>query len=110
MCCETRQPAQERGCGCRCHCEPESDRAEEEALRAWQGAFAAASHELRVELLKERLRKTWGEGLGPVADSVMELMRSDWLFSQGRGDAGERDRQLREFSERLRALLEKGPQ
>ncbi|MFA5137616.1 MAG: hypothetical protein WC728_00160 [Elusimicrobiota bacterium] len=79
-------------------------------VRTWQSAFERAAHEVQVEILKERIRKAWGNSLNSIADSVIELMMTDWEATQGREKAEERKEKAWEaLVEKIAAAYNKGP-
>jgi hypothetical protein len=79
-------------------------------IGTWQHAFEQACHEVQVEILKERLRKSWGESMNSIADSVIELMLKDWQSSQGRSEAREtREKAYQELVDKILNAYKQGP-
>jgi len=84
--------------------------ATEMMIGAWQNAFEQACHEVQVEILKERIRKSWGESMNSIADSVLELMLKDWQSSQGQAEAREsRGKVYQELVEKILSAYKQGP-
>lgn len=83
---------------------------EEWLLREWQTAHEQACHELRVEILKEKLRKTWGKSIERIAVEVDRLMYEDWKICQKDGDHHEERRKLvAEMTAKIMDVYKKGP-
>ncbi len=77
----------------------------DQSAAAWERAFWKALHEVRVEMMKERIRAAWGEGMKETADGVLAAMHADWkkfreLEAAEEAKAGPR--------EALRAVLKEG--
>jgi hypothetical protein len=79
-------------------------------IGTWQHAFEQACHEVQVEILKERIRKSWGESMNSIADSVIELMLKDWQSSQGQSEAREtREKAYQELVDKILNAYKQGP-
>ena len=50
----------------------------ESATSMWQSAFFVAMKEAKVDILKEKIRKTWGTMLDKGADATVEAMGIHW--------------------------------
>ncbi len=50
----------------------------ESATKMWQNAFFVAMKEAKVDILKEKIRKTWGPMLEKGADATVEAMGIYW--------------------------------
>lgn len=50
----------------------------EAAVEMWQSAFFEAMHEVQVDILKEKIRKDWGDLLEKKGDAIMESMGIHW--------------------------------
>lgn len=50
----------------------------ESATKMWQSAFFVAMKEAKVDILKEKIRKTWGPMLDKGADATVEAMGIYW--------------------------------
>jgi hypothetical protein len=70
---------------------------ENRAVRG-RGAFFEAIHAVQVEILKDKIRKTWGGELDKVADALMRAMGVQWqsILSQSKAQ-----RDLREDIARI---------
>ncbi|MFH2204910.1 MAG: hypothetical protein ABIJ96_17495 [Elusimicrobiota bacterium] len=83
---------------------------EEYLVREWQVAYERACGELRVEILKEKLRKTWGKSLEKVAGEVDRLMWKDWELSRKDGDhCAEREALVKELAKKIMDSYAQGP-
>ncbi len=80
----------------------------------WERAFWRALEELRVEILKDKIRAAWGPAMGKTAEQVVAAMSEEWKEFHARearrkeqaSEAPQRDR-IREVLEKA---LKKGPQ
>ena len=71
-CCETTAAAKEC-CGMsECACPLET------SIGLWKSAFFQAMKETHVEVLKEKIKKAWGDKLDKQADAVVEAMGIQW--------------------------------
>ena len=50
----------------------------EMTAECWGDGFEKAMKEVQVDLLKERIKKTWGEHMNQVADAVIESRGAQW--------------------------------
>ncbi len=50
----------------------------ESATKMWQKAFFVAMKEAKVDILKEKIRKTWGTMLDNGSDATVEAMGIYW--------------------------------
>ena len=50
----------------------------EMAVEKWSGSFCQAMDEIRVEALKQRIKKAWGAEMEKIADAVVESMGAQW--------------------------------
>lgn len=66
--CETKCP-----CGTDCGGDPTAC-----AMNLWTGSFFGAMKALQVEILKEKIRKSWGPKMEKAADVILEAMESQW--------------------------------
>jgi len=83
---------------------------EEYLVREWQVSYERACDELRVEILKEKLRKKWGKSIEKIAEEVDSLMWKDWKLSQQKGDHHEERKALvKELSKKILEIYAKGP-
>ncbi len=83
---------------------------EQYLVREWQVAYEQACCEVRVEILKERIRKTWGKNIAKVAEELDNLMYKDWQLSQKDGDhSKEREKLLAAFAKTVIDSYKKGP-
>ena len=71
------------------------------AQAMWCSAFARAMHDVQVELLKERIKKAWGEKMGKAADKVVEGAGVHWgaMLAQAKTKEDFRDFLQRLWSE-----------
>ena len=76
--CETSSGACESSKGCPCGNASCSGEPLDCATGMWSCSFMTAMKELQVELLKERIRKAWGEKMGKAADGVVASMGVQW--------------------------------
>lgn len=95
--CETSAGSCESSKGCACGNAGCSGEALDCAVGMWSCSFMTALKAVQVELLKERIRKAWGEKMNKVADGVVASMGAQWQSMVAQAQAkGE-----------FRALLEK---
>jgi hypothetical protein len=97
--------------GCCCGSEPEGPQDPTEMMvGTWQRAFEQACHEVQVEILKERIRKAWGESMDSIADSVIDLMLKDWQSSQGQTEAREaKEKAYQTLVDKIMGAYKQGP-
>ena len=50
----------------------------EMAAEKWSGSFCQAMQEVQVEILKQRIKKSWGAEMEKVGDAVIESMGAQW--------------------------------
>lgn len=58
----------------------------EMAAQKWSGSFCRAMEEVQVEILKQRIKKSWGADMEKVGDAVIESMGAQWhaMLSQAK--------------------------
>ena len=95
--CETSSGACESSKGCPCGNATCSGSPLDCAVGMWTCSFMTAMKEVQVELLKERIRKAWGEKMGKAADGAVESMGVSWQSMLAQANA----------KQDFRALLEK---
>lgn len=78
----------------------------DQSAAAWERAFWKALHEVRVEMMKERIRAAWGEGMKQTADGVLAAMHADWKKFREREEAEAAE--ATGPKEALRAVLKEG--
>ena len=62
---------------------------DEQAAQMWEQAFFTALRQVRVDILKEKIRKAWGKQMESVADEVMEAMEEEWKAFKQKATARE---------------------
>ena len=72
-----------QGCSCHsedgCHKHQEEEECQiEKEKKMWFCAFHQAMQEVHIEILKEKIKKSWGDGLNKSADAVMETLEIKW--------------------------------
>lgn len=72
----------------------------EKAIQMWGAAFPAAIKEVQVELLKERIKKSWGSHMAKEADAIIEAMGSFWYSMMARAKA------RKDLSEKFKEIFE----
>ncbi len=65
--CKTQTPAPAQSC-----CPVEM------AVEKWSGSFCQAMTEVQVEILKAKIKKSWGAEMEKVGDAVLESMGAQW--------------------------------
>ena len=50
----------------------------EMAAQKWSGSFCKAMEEVQVEILKQKIKKSWGGEMEKVGDAVLEAMGAQW--------------------------------
>ena len=65
----------------------------EKSAEMWQKAFFCAMKEASKDILKEKIRKSWGPVLEKEADAVLETMGAHWqsLLAQARAQKSLRE-------------------
>lgn len=65
----------------------------EKSAEMWQKAFFCAMKEASKDILKEKIRKSWGPVLEKEADAVLETMGTHWqsLLAQARAQKSLRE-------------------
>ena len=76
--CETSSGACDSSKGCACGNAECSGSPLDCAVGMWSCSFMTAMKEVQVELLKERIRKAWGEKMGKAADGMLDSMGVQW--------------------------------
>ena len=58
----------------------------EMAAQKWSGSFCQAMQEVQVEILKQKIKKSWGAEMEKVGDAVIESMGAQWhaMLSQAK--------------------------
>ena len=58
----------------------------EMAAQKWSGSFCQAMTEVQVEILKQKIKKSWGAEMEKVGDAVIESMGAQWhaMLSQAK--------------------------
>lgn len=58
----------------------------EAAAQKWSGSFCQAIQEVQVEILKQKIKKSWGTEMEKVGDAVIESMGVQWqaMLSQAK--------------------------
>ncbi len=83
---------------------------EEYLVREWRQSYERAFVELRVEILKEKIRKSWGKSLEKIAEKLDGLMRKDWELCQKEGDhSEEREKLVKDFAKFVLEAYNKNP-
>lgn len=83
----------------------------ERTAQEWEQAFWQALHEVRVELLKEKIKKSWGPNMGKTADGVVEAMEDGWKAFRDREAQREEEKNVfGVIMETVREGMKKGPQ
>ncbi len=77
------KPANAKNCGCPI----------EMAAQKWSEAFCKAMTEVQVEILKQRIKKSWGSEMEKVGDAVIETMGAQWqaVLQQAKAHVGLRE-------------------
>ena len=65
----------------------------EMAAQKWSGSFCQAMQEVQVEILKQKIKKSWGTEMEKVGDAVIEAMGAQWqaMLSQAKAHVGLRE-------------------
>jgi hypothetical protein len=65
----------------------------EMAVEKWSGAFCQAMTEVKVEILKAKIKKAWGSQMDQVGDAVVEAMGAEWgaMLTKAKARAGLRE-------------------
>lgn len=50
----------------------------EMAAQKWSESFCKAMTEVQVEILKQRIKKSWGNEMEKIGDAVIETMGAEW--------------------------------
>jgi len=50
----------------------------ETAAQKWSGSFCRAMSEVQIEILKQKIKKSWGTEMEKVGDAVIEAMGAEW--------------------------------
>lgn len=83
---------------------------EQRLVREWHIAYEQACSQVRVEILKEKIRKTWGKSIERVAVEVDKLMYKDWQLCQKEGDhSKEREKLVGDLAKTILESYKKGP-
>ncbi len=83
---------------------------EEWLVHEWQQSYERACAEVRVDILKEKIRKTWGKSIEKIAGEVDRLMCKDWELSQKDGDhSADRKKLVEALTKKILEIYEKGP-
>mgnify|MGYP001599704512 FL=1 len=48
------------------------------SVKMWKNSFFVAMKETQVDILKEKIRKEWGEVMGKEADAILKAMETYW--------------------------------
>jgi hypothetical protein len=111
---------QEEGEGQHQHCHGGQDPEEREervidhleyTTRLWEKAFFEALHEVRVDLMKEKIKAAWGENMGQTASSVLEAFQGEWKKFQEEEAKKEKEAgPVAAIKDKIKEGLKKGPQ
>lgn len=84
----------------------------EQTAAAWERAFFRALHEVRVEMMKERIKASWGKGMKETADGALAAMLADWKKFREQEEEGEdaASGPREALKKVLKAGLKRGPQ
>ena len=65
----------------------------EKAAQKWSESFCRAMQEVQVEILKTKIKKSWGAEMEKVGDAVMESMGAQWqaMLQQAKAHVDLRD-------------------
>jgi len=65
----------------------------EMAAQKWSDSFCRAMTETQVEILKQKIKKSWGAEMEKAGDAVMESMGAQWhaMLEQAKAHAGMRE-------------------
>ena len=72
----------------------------EMAVEKWSGSFCQAMSEVQVEILKQKIKKSWGAEMEKVSDAVIEAMGAEWfaMLSKAKAHVDLRERTSRKYS------------
>lgn len=59
----------------------------EMAVQKWSSSFCQAMTEVQVEILKQKIKKSWGAEMEKVGDAVIESMGAQWQAMLSKGKA-----------------------
>lgn len=103
--CATNQPVHGASSGQPSACQPPCGPGAcacpvEQSIDKWTGAFCQALTAVQAELLKDRIKKTWGPVLEKEADAVVQAMGVAWQskLAFAKAQVGLRD-QIRQILE-----------
>ena len=83
----------------------------EHTAQLWEKAFWQALHEVRVELMKERIKAAWGANMAPTADAVLEAFHAEWKEFQAKEAEKEKAAgPVAALKDKIKEGLKKGPQ
>ena len=76
----------------------------EMAAQKWSGSFCQAMQEVRVEILKQKIKKSWGAEMEKVGDAVIESMGAQWhaMLSQAKAHVDLRENIKKAFMSGLK--------
>ena len=57
------------------------------SVKMLKNSFCKAMAEAQVDILKEKIRKEWGEVMGKQADAILKTMGTYWKTSLEQGNA-----------------------
>ena len=81
----------------------------------WDKAFWQALHEVRVDLLKSKIKSSWGKNMEETAAAVVDTMHKEWKEAKKKEEEEEEEEKPKktprlELKERLKKGMKKGPQ
>src|SRR5437762_147868 len=66
----------------------------EHTAKLWDKAFWQALHEVRVDLMKEKIKAALGENMASTASSVLQAFEAEWKEFQAKEAAKEKEAAL----------------
>ena len=83
----------------------------EHTAHQWEKAFWQALHEVRVEIMKEKIKAAWGENMAATASGVLLAFDAEWKEFQAKQAAEEKEAALGDaIKAAVKEGLKKGPQ
>ena len=94
-CSEESSGCEEQSCSCGSNCGGNPMKC---AQAMWCSAFPQAMKEVAVDILKEKIRKSWGSKMEKAADIILEAMGAKWQAAMAAA------RNKEQIQEKLHAL------